>query len=177
MISIQKATLNDLVLLSELAKTSFIESHGHSGPEKDISHYVDTNFTTELFKIELTDLKNNYYIIYYNGVAAGFSNIIFNMPYKNIKEEKICKLSRLYLTKQFTGLKLGKALFEFNVELSKQQAQQGMWLYVWTENKPALRFYEKAGFVKIEDTFFKISETHSNPNYIMYLAYPPPSLL
>lgn len=171
MISIKKATLIDLTLLTQLAKTSFIESHGHSGPEKDINSYVEKNFTLEIVETEIKDPKNNYYIIYYNNKAAGFSNIIFNAPYESIKEETITKLSRLYLTKEFTGLKLGKALFEFNVTLSKQNAQTGMWLYVWTENKPALRFYEKAGFIKVEDTFFKISETHSNPNYIMYLRY------
>lgn len=171
MIEIKKASLNNLAILTELAKTSFIESHGHSGPEKDINSYIDSNFTLETFKNELNDPKNNYYIIYYNNKAAGFSNIIFNAAYKSIKEKNITKLSRLYLKKEFIGLNLGKALFDFNVELSKQNLQKGMWLYVWTENEPALRFYNKAGFVKVEDTFFKISETHSNPNYIMFLDF------
>lgn len=171
MISIKKTTLNDLALLTSLARTSFIESHGHSAPAKDINSYIDSNFTLENFENEIKDQKNNYYLIYYNNKPAGFSNIIFNAPYQSIKEKNVSKLGRLYLTKAFTGLKLGKALFEFNVALSKQNAQTGMWLYVWTENKPALNFYKKAGFIKAADTFFKISETHSNPNYIMYLAY------
>lgn len=171
MISIKKATLNELVLLTRLAKTSFVESHGHSGPAKDINSYIDSNFNLENFENEIKDPKNNYYIIYYNAKPAGFSNIIFNAPYESIKEKNSSKLSRLYLTKEFTGLKLGKALFEFNVALSKQTGQTGMWLYVWTENKPALNFYKKAGFIKVADTFFKISENHSNPNYIMHLKY------
>ncbi len=171
MTEIKKATLNDLATLTALAKVSFMESHGHSGPEKDISNYIDANFTLKTFKNELNDPKNNYYIIYYNNKAAGFSNIIFNAAYESIKEKNITKLSRLYLKKEFIGLNLGKALFDFNVTLSKQHAQKGMWLYVWTENEPALCFYKKAGFIKVEDTFFKISETHSNPNYIMYLNF------
>lgn len=171
MTEIKKAALNYLVTITELAVTSFMESHGHSGPEKDIKNYIDANFTLQTFENELNDPKNNYYIIYYNNKAAGFSNIIFNAAYKSIKEKNITKLSRLYLKKEFIGLNLGKALFDFNVELSKQNLQKGMWLYVWTENEAALRFYKKAGFVKVEDTFFKISETHSNPNYIMFLDF------
>src|SRR5688572_3147893 len=120
MLSIQKATLNDIALLTSLARTSFTESHGHSGPAKDINSYIDNNFTLENFKSEIKDPKNNYYIIYYDSKPAGFSNIIFNAPYESIKEKNITKLGRLYLTKAFTGLKLGKALFEFNVALSKQ---------------------------------------------------------
>ncbi|MEO6301990.1 MAG: GNAT family N-acetyltransferase [Bacteroidia bacterium] len=171
MIEIKKADLSDLEVLTELAQISFIESHGHSAPEKDIRSYVDKSLSLDSFKQELLDQTNNYYILYYNNTPVGFSNIVFNSNDISISEKKVTRLGRLYFLKKFHGLKLGKALFEFNVDLSKQEGQKGVWLYVWAENKPALSFYKKAGFTITREAFFKISEEHSNPNFIMYLQY------
>jgi len=39
------------------------------------------------------------------------------------------------------------------------------------ENHRAVDFYKKAGGVIVGNTDFKISETHSNPNHIMYFEF------
>ncbi len=46
-----------------------------------------------------------------------------------------------------------------------------MWLFVWKENQRAVNFYDKAGFKIIGNYEFKLSKTHSNPNYQMFLKY------
>ncbi|MEO6707056.1 MAG: hypothetical protein ABIN04_14540, partial [Ginsengibacter sp.] len=66
-------------------------------------------------------------------------------------------------------LKLGYNLFEFNRNLARTNNQKGIWLFVWKENERAIRFYKKNGFEVIGNFDFKISETHSNPNYQMLL--------
>ena len=67
--------------------------------------------------------------------------------------------------------KLGYQLFDFNVNLSKEHNQNGMWLFVWIENKRAVSFYEKTGFKIIGSHDFFLSKTHSNPNHQMLLDY------
>jgi ribosomal protein S18 acetylase RimI-like enzyme len=47
--------------------------------------------------------------------------------------------------------------------------QKGMWLFVWQKNERAIKFYKKNGFEIIGNFNYKISETHSNPNYQMFL--------
>ena len=89
----------------------------------------------------------------------------------NIKDPNITKLDRLYLLKEYYGKKLGAKLVDLIIELSKQNHQNGIWLAVWKENQKALNFYLKAGFKIVGEFNFKISETHSNPNHIMYLKY------
>ena len=66
---------------------------------------------------------------------------------------------------------LNKELFKFNMEFAKQNNQKGIWLAVWIENKRAINFYLKMGFKKVGKFDFKISETHSNPNHILYLKF------
>ncbi|MBA2611813.1 MAG: GNAT family N-acetyltransferase [Bacteroidetes bacterium] len=171
MIKIIRATTNDTNLISEVGKISFLESHGISGPDREIKQYVEQAFSLEAIAKELEDKKNNYFILYYNNQIAGYSNIIYNATNPKIESKFICKLDRLYVLKEFHGLKLGTALFEFNIQQSLENLQTGIWLYVWTGNKPALGFYKKAGLEIIASTTFKITENHSNPNYWMYRRF------
>ena len=46
-----------------------------------------------------------------------------------------------------------------------------MWLFVWKENHRAINFYNKAGFKIFGSHDFKLSETHANPNHVMFLKY------
>jgi ribosomal protein S18 acetylase RimI-like enzyme len=171
MISISKAGAKDSGLLSHLAKISFIESHGKSASAEVINKYADETYNEDAIKKELSDHKNIYHIIYKNEQPAGFSKIIFSYPHSNVPVQNVTKMERLYLLKEFYGSGTGTGLFDFNIELSKQNSQAGMWLFVWKENPRAISFYKKAGFKIIGSHDFKLSETHSNPNHQMLLMY------
>lgn len=171
MISILKASVADTLLLSDIAKRTFIESHGHSAAPEEINSYVTEKYTTDIMKEELLDTKNIYHIIYYNDRPAGFSKIIFNSPYSNSEIKNITKLERIYLLKEFYDHKLGSALFTFNIDLMKKNDQAGTWLFVWKENERAVRFYKKMGFIIIGSYDFPLSKNHTNPNHQMYLEF------
>ncbi|MEI9909106.1 MAG: GNAT family N-acetyltransferase [Bacteroidota bacterium] len=171
MTSIVKARENDSQLLSEIAKLTFIESHGSSAKTEDINVYVNEQYNTDVFKKELSETKNIYHIIYRDKRPVGYSKIIFNTPYTSSPIKNITKLERLYLLKEFYGLKIGLELFQFNIDLSKQNNQAGIWLFVWKENQRAVNFYKKNGFLITGSHDFKISETHSNPNHQMFLRF------
>jgi len=171
MTTIIKATSDDFQLLADIGKQTLLESHGHSAPKADMDAYVNKNYSAGYFQNELSSPTNIYHIIYHNGQAAGYSKLILDYPHPGIPIQQVTKLERIYLLKEFYGLKLGKELFSFNIELSKSKKQAGMWLFVWKENKRAISFYLKYGFKNIGSHDFKISETHSNPNHIMFLEY------
>ena len=170
MVSIVRATQNDHSLLSSIATLTFIESHGASAPPGDITNYVAKKYSNEILKEELSDPKNIYHILYNDSEAIGYSKIILNYPFDNLIQN-ITKLERIYLLKRFYHLKLGAALFQFNVDFIKAHAQMGMWLFVWKENERAINFYKRNGFVIIGSYDFPISETHSNPNHQMLLRF------
>ncbi|MDF1673179.1 MAG: GNAT family N-acetyltransferase [Vicingaceae bacterium] len=171
MIHIKKATTNDLDLLLELGKQTFEESHGHSCSKEDIEAYIKKVFSADALKLELTNPDNIFHIIYYNNKATGFSKITPSVNTPNSSTQNIAKLERIYILKEFYDKKLGLALMQFNIELSKKLNQKGMWLYAWIENHRAVNFYRKMGFKIIGKYDFKISETHSNPNHQMLLSY------
>lgn len=171
MTSIVKATIQDIELLTQIGKTSFLEAHGKSASEENINEYVNQKFNKQVFETELKDSNNIFYIIYFNKKAVGYSKIIFNTQHPNIPFKNITKLERLYLLEEFHSLKLGLELFNYNLQESVKHKQVGMWLFVWTENHKAINFYKKAGFEIVGQHDFQISATHSNPNHQMLLTF------
>jgi ribosomal protein S18 acetylase RimI-like enzyme len=166
-----KATIKDAKLLSVIGKAAFLVAHGHSAPKEDIENYVDNNFNENNFLKELENTHNIYYLIFSDAKIAGYSKIVLDTINQNITAKNITLLSRIYLLEEFYGLNLGKELFNFNVNFSKDHNQSGIWLAVWVENQRAINFYEKMGFQKVGKFDFKISETHYNPNHILYLEF------
>jgi len=171
MLRIEIAHPKDANAISKLAMQTFKESHGHSAAPAIIQSYLDERLNPAVIMEELNLPTNHYRLAYWNEELVGFSKILFDAPNSKIAEQHVCKLERLYVLSAYHDQKLGYKLFEENVQLAKQHQQQGMWLYVWTENQRALRFYKKLGFNIISSTLFRLTETHSNPNYWMYLEF------
>ncbi|MHA7943975.1 GNAT family N-acetyltransferase [Formosa sp. 3Alg 14/1] len=168
MVEIIKANQTHSDLIVEVGTQAFRESHGHSASKTDIDSYISKTYKKETILEEFNNQKVLYHLIYSDGVIAGFSKIELDTTNKNITDLSITKLDRIYLLEAFHGKQLGAKLFQFNVELSKKQHQNGIWLAVWTENQKAVNFYQNMGFKIVGAFDFKISETHSNPNHIMY---------
>jgi len=171
MISIAKAGKKDFKLLAELGELTFIESHGHSAAPDVISNYRNEKFSIDAISAELNEPANIFHIITYNNKPAGYSKIIFNTSHPIIEEKNVTKLERIYLLEEFYDLKLGHQLFQFILDISKKSEQAGMWLYSWKENQRAINFYKKNGFEIIGSYDFRLSESHTNPNHIMFLKY------
>lgn len=169
MLNIVSATIKDSAVISKIGAQSFIESHGKSASEEDIANYVADKFSLKQLENEFSESNAIFKLAYYNNEAIGYSKLVINCPNPSISTQPVCKLERLYILESYLDKKIGQPLFEVNVNLAKSLNQKGMWLYVWTGNPRALRFYEKQGFKIISETYFKISEKHSNPNYWLYL--------
>ncbi len=171
MYSIKIATEEDVQLLTQIGRQTFIESHGNSAPASVIDCYIKKNYSFEALSNEINNSNNIYHIISHNDKPAGFSKIILNTPHANIPQQEVTKLERLYILSEFYGLKIGEELFNFNLKLSKSHNQNGMWLFVWVENKRAIKFYTKKGFKIIGSYDFKLTDDHANPNHQMLLTY------
>ena len=171
MIKIIRAFDEHLHILTKIGSKTLHESHGRSAPAHIMNAYVDEKFSEAALQAELSDPDNIFHIIYYNNIPTGYSKIIYNIPIDPVPLSNITKMERLYLLEEFHGLKLGHELMEFNMNLSKQNNQAGMWLYVWKENQRALDFYKKKGFIIVGDGLFRLTDEHSNPNWQMYLQY------
>ena len=148
-----------------------LESHRGSSPPEVMKVFLDRNYNIHAIKEELNDPNNVYYMVHYGDKPAGFSKIIFNAPHPNIVAENVTKLDRIYLLKEFYGLKLGSELLNFNINLSKDNDQSGMWLYAWIGNRRAIDFYLKTGFTIIGNHKYFVTDTHYDESHQMFLNF------
>ena len=169
MISILRATENDSESIAAIGMISVEEAHRGSCSAEALNLYLSENYNQNAIKKELSDSHNIYHIISYQGKVAGFSKIILNAGHENIPQKNVTKLDRIYLLKEFQGLKLGTALLKFNIELARKNDQSGIWLYTWVENTNAINFYLKAGFRIIGSHYFKVTDDVFNLNHHMLL--------
>lgn len=171
MISIRRATERDYESIGRIGRISVEESHRGSSSAEVMNEFLERNYNNDEIKKELNDINNIYHIIHYNDQPAGFSKIILNDRHANIVLENVARLDRIYLLKEFYGLKLGLELLNFNVELSRNNNQSGMWLYAWVGNTRAIDFYLKAGFAVIGSHQYYVNETHYDESCQMFLSF------
>jgi ribosomal protein S18 acetylase RimI-like enzyme len=171
MVHIRKATIEDIASIEEIGSTTFLETYLVNTPKAAVETFIEKAFDSDTLAEELRNPNIHYYFIYHNDALAGYSKIIFNAPNINIDNQQITKLDRLYVLKEYHGKNIGKQLFQQTIEVSKKEQQNGLWLYVWIENKRAINFYKKNNFKVVGQFDFILSETRSNPNDVLYLAY------
>ena len=169
MISIFKANVNDYKSIVLIGNVSVPEAHEGSCAPEDLNEYIQNNYNESAIKKELGDENNIYHILNYNGKAVGFSKIILNAKHPNIESENVVKLDKIYLLKEFQGLKLGFELLNYNINFAKNNKQNAIWLDTWIGNLKAIKFYEKTGFKIIGKNQFYINKTTSNLIYQMLL--------
>lgn len=166
-ISIKAIGSSEVESLAKLSQATFLESHGHSAEASDIENYVDFHFNIEELSKALNDPNIDFNKIYFNNQLAGYSKLILDKPHPFTDITPIAKFERLYLLKDFYGLGLGEELLKHNIEIARNHQQRAFWLFVWTQNEKGLKFYQKNNFKIIGEHDFKISDKHSNPNYVM----------
>ena len=171
MISLQQLTPADAEMLAEVGSVSLLQSHGHSAPDEVMQAYVNKDFSIESCRSELANAAHVYWAAYYNDAPAGYFKIQYAVPHAAVPLQAATKLQRLYLLNDFLGKQLGHQLLQKAMALSKQAGDEGMWLNVWKENERAFRFYQKQGFEIVGESLFVLTETHANPNWVMWQKY------
>lgn len=169
MISVIRATVADYQTIVSIGKVAVADAHRAGTSAEDMNEYLEKNYNDDVIREELADPNNIYHIIQYNGKPVGFSKIILNAMHEGIEAENVTMLDRIYLLKEFYGLKLGLELLNFNIGVAKKNKQSGIWLYTWIGNKRAIDFYRKAGFTIIGSHKFYVTETYYNLNHFMFL--------
>ena len=167
-IHIRRATPADVDDMLPMVQQTLLESHGHSASPADMASYVERNMSRARTLAELTDERNRFYLLYADGLLAGYAKIIFNTPNPNTTSPNVTKLERIYLLRSHYGRQLGQVLLDHVIVDMKGHDQEGVWLNVWIENPRAIAFYTKNGFEIIGKYDFVVSDSHSNPNHVMY---------
>lgn len=144
--SIIEAETSHITLLRDLGEQTFRETYQHETDSENMDLYVAENFQLDQVKKEWENTASQYFLIRSGETWAGYALVRWDQSHELLGTSHSLKLHRIYLLKQFWRQKLGTIFMEFILEFAKKKQFEWLWLVVWHENMPAIRFYEKWGF-------------------------------
>ena len=153
-ITVRRAIMDDSEVLVALGRKTFFEKWKDTTPADNMQHYLDDTFTREKIAEEISDPSVILLIAEENGRAVGYAKLLHTNPDIEVAEpgvafteENPLEVSRIYVAPELIGKNIGVRLMEKIFEIAHEEKCDLIWLGVW-ENNPAVRFYQRHGFIK-----------------------------
>lgn len=158
MIEIQEVTINEILPLQEIGIQTFSETFSASNTEENMSNYLKEGFSLEKLTGELNNVDSKFFFALDKGRVIGYLKLNFGDSQTELKDYKALEIERIYVLNEYHGKKVGQLLYDKAIQIATQMQVDYVWLGVWEENKRALSFYTKNGFVAFDKHLFKLGD-------------------
>ncbi|HMR83583.1 MAG TPA: GNAT family N-acetyltransferase [Niabella sp.] len=155
-IEIKKVTLNDIEALQKTGRQTFYETFAAVNTEENMTQYLEEKFSIEKLTAELNDKNSLFYFAVSGNNIIGYLKLNTGPSQTELQDDKAIEIERIYVQQAYQGRKAGQLLYEKAMQIAEQKKASYVWLGVWEENRRALRFYNKNGFVEFDRHIFKL---------------------
>ncbi len=155
-ISIRTVNATDVLALQTLARKTFYDAFAEQNTEEDMQEYLEVNLSEEKLTSELNNPASFFFFAIYHELPVGYLKVNTGNAQSDFKDSNGFEIERIYVEKAFHGKKVSDALFQKAISLASDLNYKEVWLGVWEENKKAIRFYEKNGFVPFDTHIFML---------------------
>jgi ribosomal protein S18 acetylase RimI-like enzyme len=152
--------INDshIVALQQIGRQSFSETFAESNSAENMAKYLEEAYSYEKLSAELNDPNSIFYFAMMDQNVIGYLKLNFGASQTELKDNNALEIERIYVLKEFHGKKVGQLLFDKAIEIAKEHHVAYVWLGVWENNKRALQFYTKNGFVEFDQHIFVLGD-------------------
>ena len=152
--------INDshIVALQQIGRQSFSETFAESNSAENMAKYLEEAYSYEKLSAELNDPNSIFYFAMMDQNVIGYLKLNFGASQTELKDNNALEIERIYVLKEFHGKKVGQLLFDKAIKIAKEHHVSYVWLGVWEENKRALQFYTKNGFVEFDQHIFVLGD-------------------
>ena len=156
--TIRRAGPADAETLVELSRTTFADAFGDIYWPEDIQAFSRTAYGLEKTRRELADPRIAVWLAERDGVAIGYALAgPCDLPHSDVTPA--CgELKRIYLTAAALGGGVGSRLMAEALQWLERDGSRRIWIGVWSGNRGARRLYERMGFTKVGEYYFKVGE-------------------
>lgn len=144
---IRTAGLGDLETLLELGRRTFYEAFKDVNTEENMNLFLEAHFKKGVLEEEMEELGAHFFIAEEEGIAMGFSRVRLGHEPVELEGKAALEVERIYVLQEYQNRKVGEALMEHNMAYARANGFACIWLGVWQQNKRAIRFYERWGFI------------------------------
>lgn len=166
-INIRRVTIDDVSLLSEIAKATFYDTFTGTCTVEDMQSFLEKYFSEQQLGTEIKNPDNHIFFAEADGTAVAYLQFMEDYSgFPLMKKWKSLELKRIYVLKDFQGKGIAQKLMDFILSFGVENKYEVVWLGVWEHNLRAQRFYEKYGFVNSGHTHdFPIGNTPQTDNW------------
>lgn len=152
-----KLKSEDISTVQQLAREIWEEHYLPIIGQQQIDYMLDLFYSTEKIQKELEE-GVYWEILYLENEAIGY--LVCEVEKENIQ------LSKLYLKSKVRGKGLGKFLIDRSIEIAKENNKNSIRLNVNKNNTQSIAFYERVGFLKVEEGVFDIGNGYFMDDFI-----------
>ncbi len=153
MINIEKATLSDAAILSNLAKAIYQENYLHlwlpGGAEWYMNQYA---YSTHQIEKELADPNSAYYLLQDDQEPVGYLKLVLCSNLSGYEPADALEIERIYLLDKMKGMGLGKKMMQMAMDAALATNKKVIFLKAMDSSQEAIAFYQHQGY-SVCDTF------------------------
>jgi ribosomal protein S18 acetylase RimI-like enzyme len=157
-INLKKVTIDEVETLRQLSIKTFVETYASFNTEADMEIYIQEDLSIETLSREIADRGTEFYFALHMDKPIGFLKINHRSAKDTTPMEKGVEIERIYVLKEFQGMKVGYRLFKEAEHIARNNKYDYLWLGVWEHNSNARKFYERIGFIPFGDHIFKLGQ-------------------
>ena len=157
-ITIVQINDSNIAALQQIGRQTFSETFAESNSAENMAKYQEEAYSYEKLNAELNDPNSIFYFAKMDQNVIGYLKLNFGASQTELKDKNALEIERIYVLKEFHGKKVGQLLFDKAIEIAKEYHVAYVWLGVWEENKRALQFYTKNGFVEFDQHIFVLGD-------------------
>lgn len=155
-ILIKKASIQDLSTLQSLGRETFYETFAQHNSQEEMQNYLDKSFALDKLTDELNHHDSQFFIVWEENTPVGYLKVNTGTAQTELQDETSLEIERIYVKSSHHGKKVGQVLYEKALEIAQKENKKYIWLGVWEENKRAVSFYKKNGFVEFDKHIFRL---------------------
>ena len=160
-VTIRHAQPSDAAELATLAAATFALACPPGTAPESIAEFIAGTLSEERFAGYLADPTRDIRLAEHDGVAAGYTMLVFGEPAAAdvaaaISIRPTAELSKVYVLSDRHGAGIAAPLMAATLDAARERGALGIWLGVSAQNARAIRFYEKSGFAIVGTKTFMV---------------------
>jgi GNAT superfamily N-acetyltransferase len=156
--TIRKATADDIPLIRELCFKVWPQTYASAITQEQIDYMLDKMYSSASLQKQM-DSGSQFIFVYDESEPVGFASYFEKAP-------SVFKLDKIYVLVSQQGKGTGRFVIDYIIDEIKRKGATALQLQMNRHNK-ARNFYEKLGFVIIEEKDFDIGQGFFMNDYVM----------
>jgi ribosomal protein S18 acetylase RimI-like enzyme len=166
---IRLANAEDALSLTYLAQATFRQKWQPIDGDVLVEQYISENMQLSHIQQALESDNTKFFLAFKEDKPVGYLKLVLDFipeQYAHIGS-RFLQVEKLYLLSSAQRLQLGTKLLRKALDIAEEKHYDTIWLGVWGQNHEAIKFYEKFGFRKVGNWFFKMGDKISEDEWLM----------